>query len=203
MPLRRHLYPGGSGYRCLITWELISAVVRHVRAGGRCEWCGPVNGSEVLSASSGRSYRVILTVAHLDHDTSNSLDPENLAALCQRCHLTYDAPMKHARRRHGEYQGELWPLDVPAAVAAIQARLGLGRGAGGRSGRPVGSLSNHTDVTRVHARAGEAREAGGTERKTTRTPRVGGSASDRPELAAPECRSVALERLYSIERGDL
>lgn len=34
--------------------------------------------------------RVILTVAHLDHNIENN-DPENLAALCQKCHLTYDA----------------------------------------------------------------------------------------------------------------
>ncbi len=34
--------------------------------------------------------KVILTIAHLDHDTSNS-DPENLKALCQKCHLSHDS----------------------------------------------------------------------------------------------------------------
>lgn len=37
-----------------------------------------------------RSYIVIvLTVAHLDHNTKNNTD-SNLAALCQRCHLSHD-----------------------------------------------------------------------------------------------------------------
>jgi hypothetical protein len=42
--------------------------------------------------------RVILTVAHLDHDTTNN-DDSNLRAWCQRCHLVYDAPLhaQHAR----------------------------------------------------------------------------------------------------------
>ena len=34
---------------------------------------------------------VVLTVAHLDH-TPENVNPENLKAWCQRCHLTYDAP---------------------------------------------------------------------------------------------------------------
>lgn len=37
-----------------------------------------------------RIIRIVLTVAHLDHDETNCAD-ENLKALCQRCHLTYDA----------------------------------------------------------------------------------------------------------------
>lgn len=37
-----------------------------------------------------RPIKIILTVAHLDHDTTNN-DPKNLAALCQRCHLRYDS----------------------------------------------------------------------------------------------------------------
>jgi 5-methylcytosine-specific restriction endonuclease McrA len=38
---------------------------------------------------------VVLTVAHLDH-TPENVDPANLKAWCQRCHLTFDAPL-HAR----------------------------------------------------------------------------------------------------------
>ena len=34
--------------------------------------------------------QVVLTVAHLDHDITNN-EPDNLAALCQKCHLRYDA----------------------------------------------------------------------------------------------------------------
>lgn len=33
---------------------------------------------------------VCLTIAHLDHDITNN-DYSNLAALCQPCHLRYDA----------------------------------------------------------------------------------------------------------------
>lgn len=38
----------------------------------------------------GRMTNVVLTIAHLDH-TPENCDPANLKALCQRCHLAYDA----------------------------------------------------------------------------------------------------------------
>lgn len=41
--------------------------------------------------------RIILTVAHLDRNPGNN-EPENLAALCQRCHLRHDI-MQHVRAR--------------------------------------------------------------------------------------------------------
>lgn len=52
---------------------------------------------------------VILTVAHLDHTPENCAD-ENLRAMCQRCHLRYDAP-HHAETR------------AAAAAAALAARM--------------------------------------------------------------------------------
>jgi len=48
---------------------------------GRCkasEYCGS------------RWTRIVLTIAHLDH-VPEHCDDENLRALCQRCHLAYDA----------------------------------------------------------------------------------------------------------------
>jgi 5-methylcytosine-specific restriction endonuclease McrA len=36
-----------------------------------------------------RLVRIVLTVAHLDHDPTSN-DPSNLRALCQRCHLVND-----------------------------------------------------------------------------------------------------------------
>ena len=33
---------------------------------------------------------IVLTIAHLDHHPENC-EPDNLRALCQRCHLRYDA----------------------------------------------------------------------------------------------------------------
>ena len=38
----------------------------------------------------GRMVDVVLTIAHLDH-TPENCEPSNLKALCQRCHLAYDA----------------------------------------------------------------------------------------------------------------
>lgn len=43
-----------------------------------------------------RIVRIVLTVAHLDHQPENCAD-ENLKALCQRCHNRYDM----AERRRG------------------------------------------------------------------------------------------------------
>lgn len=88
MPMQRHRYPPD--------WEAISKRIRFERAGGRCEWCGAVNGQPNPRAGS----KVVLTVAHLGtahadgtpgdkHDKMDVRD-ENLAALCQACHLRYD-----------------------------------------------------------------------------------------------------------------
>lgn len=44
-----------------------------------------------------RVTRVVLASAHLNHDPGDNR-PRNLAALCQRCHMRYDA-QEHNRRR--------------------------------------------------------------------------------------------------------
>jgi hypothetical protein len=42
--------------------------------------------------------KVILTIAHLDHDEENhQVKDERLSALCQYCHLNYDAKEKYRR----------------------------------------------------------------------------------------------------------
>jgi len=47
--------------------------------------------------------KIILTVAHLDRNRENN-DPENLAALCQRCHLNHDRQAQHIpHRKYGRY----------------------------------------------------------------------------------------------------
>ena len=99
MPMDRSKYPDD--------WEAISRRIRLERAQGRCEVCGAVNGEPHPVTGS----RVVLTVAHLDHDTTNNTD-DNLAALCQRCHLTYDAALhaQHAaetRRRRMVEAGQM------------------------------------------------------------------------------------------------
>ena len=59
------------------------------RAGNRCEFCGVENHS-LRTNNRGKLVMIVLTVAHLDHQPENC-DPDNLRALCQRCHNRYDA----------------------------------------------------------------------------------------------------------------
>lgn len=79
-------------------WKAISKRIRVDRAGNRCEGapgfypdCRARNGKPHPVTGS----RVILTVAHLNHNPADCHEG-NLLALCQRCHLTYDAK-HHAR----------------------------------------------------------------------------------------------------------
>ena len=55
------------------------------RSKHRCEFCGVENYSRHPITGS----KVVLTIAHLDHNTGNNADV-NLRALCQKCHLNYD-----------------------------------------------------------------------------------------------------------------
>lgn len=74
-------------------WKKRSYFIRFIRARNKCEKCRAINYKDHPVTGS----KVVLTVAHLDHDiTNNSFF--NLKALCQKCHLEYDAPMK-ARKR--------------------------------------------------------------------------------------------------------
>jgi len=81
-------------------WRLCSASAYE---DGRCAMSGdyvPDTGEDTVGW--GEPVRVVLTVAHPDHTPENCA-PENLRALCQRCHNSYDAPMRAAgirRRRH-------------------------------------------------------------------------------------------------------
>lgn len=81
-------------------WKEISLRIRE-RSGGRCEcttecglhaeWrCVEVHGTPAIFAKG----KVILTTAHLDRQPENC-SPDNLKAMCQRCHLRYDRP-QHA-----------------------------------------------------------------------------------------------------------
>jgi len=45
-----------------------------------------------------KEVKVVLTIAHLDHDETNKdVKDERLKALCQICHLRYDAKEKYRR----------------------------------------------------------------------------------------------------------
>ncbi|HMV87629.1 MAG TPA: hypothetical protein PLD20_05715 [Blastocatellia bacterium] len=120
-PELKHLYPPD--------WKAISRRIRFERAGGRCERCGVPNGAlraangewwfseDVMDAEGepvmdvaeaeeildvGKLSLIVLTTAHLNHDPTDNRE-ENLAALCQKCHLAHD--LKHhlqSRRRNRE-----------------------------------------------------------------------------------------------------
>lgn len=101
-------------------WPWISQQIRD-QADDRCEFCGVLNGAvgardryglwhdeaevDAMNSDVGESLfggyphitRIVLTVAHLDHDLANS-DPANLRALCQKCHLTWDRDHHLAKR---------------------------------------------------------------------------------------------------------
>jgi hypothetical protein len=72
-------------------WFEIAQLVK-IRAGWRCEGsprypdCRAAHGQPHPVTGS----KVVITVGHKDHNPANCAD-ENLAAWCQRCHVTYDA----------------------------------------------------------------------------------------------------------------
>ena len=97
MPVDKSRYP--------TSWPKVSRVIRRI-AGNCCEWCHAEDGA---SLPSGRKGKVVLTVAHLgtsyadgkpgDKRDKHDIRRENLAALCQACHLRYDLNehIQHAR----------------------------------------------------------------------------------------------------------
>lgn len=105
-PECRALYPKN--------WKKISEEIRFKRAGNKCEGCGAPNGRLVARTGETGEWRlkeeydkhgypevyrvvkIVLTVAHLDHNPRNSRR-SNLRAWCQKCHNSYDMP----NRRRG------------------------------------------------------------------------------------------------------
>lgn len=79
-------------------WKLISRLIRVHRAKNRCEnsGCEAVNYEPHPITGS----KVILTVAHMDHDKNNNRF-HNLKALCQRCHLYHDRFQHADNRKYG------------------------------------------------------------------------------------------------------
>lgn len=92
MPIRaerKSLYLGGGTHSK--EWKAFRASLLD-RAGNRCEGtpqfpaCRAENGQPHPVTGS----KVVLTIAHMDHDESHA-DPERCRALCQKCHLSWDA----------------------------------------------------------------------------------------------------------------
>ena len=96
MPIDYKLYPAN--------WREISRRIRFERADNHCEWCGAEN----YKAHPETRSIVVLTVAHLGiekpdgtpgrRDDLDDTRDENLAALCQRCHLNFDREDNLRRR---------------------------------------------------------------------------------------------------------
>lgn len=112
VPIDYSLYPPD--------WHELSRYVRFKRARNRCEWCGAENYGEHPVTGS----KVVLTVAHLDDKDGicqcekttgrKCGNPEHVKALCQRCHLTYDAKRHafNARRTRAGRAGQMWLGDM-------------------------------------------------------------------------------------------
>ena len=79
-------------------WKEIRAEILE-RAGNQCEICSVPNYADVPRDK--KSVRVVLTIAHLDHDPTNNGvlgDRPNLKALCQRCHNRWDVDHRKETR---------------------------------------------------------------------------------------------------------
>lgn len=101
-------------------WKAIVSRIRE-RSGGRCECRGECG----LHTTTGRCVerngeparyargRVVLTVAHLDHQPEHCAD-DNLRDYCQRCHLRYDHAhhQRNAKRTRQARNARALPLIV-------------------------------------------------------------------------------------------
>ena len=92
------------------------------RAGNKCEFCSVPNGlhgwrdeisqfhelDEDWSPTGVKFIKIVLTIAHLDHDEENhEVQDTRLRALCQRCHLAYDKIERRDRKDKKRGQGTL------------------------------------------------------------------------------------------------
>ena len=106
--------------------EIRPAVLK--RADNKCEDCGapnheiiyrPIKGKpdwklfpngmegEAISLDGIKGVKIVLTIAHLDHDKENhDVKLDRLKALCQRCHLRYDLSHHIANRKYGRNHKE-------------------------------------------------------------------------------------------------
>ena len=110
MPIRpenKKLYPKN--------WQQIRADILK-RANNKCEFCGVENhklgfrmdgvfveidkekAPDLEKRFNCKFFKIVLTIAHLDHNPENNA-PENLRALCQKCHLNYDIEHHKETRR--------------------------------------------------------------------------------------------------------
>jgi hypothetical protein len=94
-------------------WKQISEYIRFNRARNKCEVCGAINYSwvnrftrELCLPDEEDAIKIILTVAHLDHNPENC-DYNNLKAMCQKCHNNYDIRHRRQTIRNSHQVGQL------------------------------------------------------------------------------------------------
>lgn len=85
MPMDRTKYPNN--------WDEIANTVKD-QAGWKCEQCGLQCR---FPGEQFDTHKRTLTVAHINH-VEMDCRPENLVALCPRCHLAYDQTRKVMQR---------------------------------------------------------------------------------------------------------
>lgn len=85
-------------------WKMISLAVREA-ATWRCQGSPAFPDCRATHAEPHpvTGSKVILTVAHLDHQPENCAG-DNLRAMCQRCHLNYDRAHHAATRASTKLQ---------------------------------------------------------------------------------------------------
>lgn len=90
MPINYEIYP--PNWKTEIRPRILD------RAKHCCEDCGVSNYS---TKPNGK--RVVLTVAHLDHDETNwEVRDDRLKALCQSCHFRLDRKNNYHRKKYGK-----------------------------------------------------------------------------------------------------
>ena len=129
MPIRpeqRHRYPAD--------WRRISHELK-CAAGWKCQGTAqfPACRAEHLRPHPETGSRVVLTVAHLDHQPENN-GPENLRVLCQRCHLAHDR--EHHARNAAETRRKKQINQFQRTLEAAQQVIRNMRARGGNNGAP-------------------------------------------------------------------
>lgn len=92
----------------------------------RCKFCGVRNyaiiwrcpsdpsiysdcyedGARWYQRPAAHEIKIVLTTAHLHDPDPHNISDDNLAMLCQRCHLALDAPLKAQRRLEKQLEAQ-------------------------------------------------------------------------------------------------
>ena len=87
------------GHKCKFC-DVPNGALIHRTGNGVNDWVYWPEGieSEAWSLDGLKSTKIVLTIMHLDHDTTNN-DYSNLAAACQKCHLSHDKQLHKQNSR--------------------------------------------------------------------------------------------------------